>query len=262
MKKILQLLLSSIISFFEYAAMPLNLNQPVVHAKCAKIKFGMMMTDARGKLGGHVFSKNRAGAYTRTKVTPVNPQSSFQTAVRNSFAGFTAGFRALTSAQILAWNSAVANFTSTDVFGDIKQPSGINLYNRLNLNLANAGQVAISTPPLPTAVTPAVITGVIADVSLNSVSIASALAAVPAGHTLIIEATAQLSPGKSFVKSEYRKITTAAAAAAFPIAAGVAYVAKFGALVAGTKIFVRVKTVSNTTGLSSAYSAVDTIVIP
>lgn len=44
----------------------------------AKIKFGMMMTDARGKLGGQVFSKNRSGSYVRTKVTPVNPQTTTQ----------------------------------------------------------------------------------------------------------------------------------------------------------------------------------------
>ena len=41
----------------------------------AKIKFGMMMTDASGKLGGQVFSKNRGGSYVRTKVTPTNPQT-------------------------------------------------------------------------------------------------------------------------------------------------------------------------------------------
>jgi hypothetical protein len=51
----------------------------------AKIKFGMMMTDARGKLGGHVFSKNRSGAYVRTKVTPVNGQTTAQTGVRAIF---------------------------------------------------------------------------------------------------------------------------------------------------------------------------------
>ena len=52
----------------------------------AKIKFGMMMTDARGKLGGQVFSKNKGGAYVRTKVTPSNPQTIAQTTRRALFA--------------------------------------------------------------------------------------------------------------------------------------------------------------------------------
>ena len=35
----------------------------------AKIKFGAMMVDASGKLGGQVFAKNRGGAYIRTKTS-------------------------------------------------------------------------------------------------------------------------------------------------------------------------------------------------
>lgn len=227
-----------------------------------KIKFTAFMAEGRGKLAGSVFSKNRGGNYIRTKVTPVNPQTSSQVTVRNSFTTFAQAFRALTASQILAWNTAVANFTGTDIFGDIKTPSGINLYSRLNLNLANAGQSAISTPPLPTGATPVVITGVTADLSSTLFTIASALAAVPAGHTLIIEATGLVSPGKSFVKSEFRKIGTAAAAATFPITAYSLWNAKFGLLVVGQKVYCRVKTVNNTTGESSGYSQVSTIVVP
>ena len=54
----------------------------------AKIKFGMMMTDASGKLGGQVFSKNRGGSYVRTKSTPVNRQSSAQMNVRGIFVSY------------------------------------------------------------------------------------------------------------------------------------------------------------------------------
>lgn len=262
MKNLLSRFFVAIISVLEYAIMPVKLEggQPV--GKMAKIKFGMMVTDARGKLGGHVFSKNRAGAYTRTKVTPVNPQSSAQVAVRNQFTNFTQNFRSLTASQILAWNSAVVNFVGTDIFGDSKTPSGINLYNKLNLNLANAGQSAITSPPLPVGADAVEITGVTADVSSTLFTIASAAAAVPAGHTLIIEATGLVSPGKSYVKSEFRVIGTAAAAATFPITAYSDWNAKFGTLVAGQKVFCRVKTVNNTTGETSGYSQVSTIVVP
>lgn len=51
----------------------------------ALIKFGMMMTDARGKLGGHVFTKARNGATIRTKVSPANPQTSAQSLSRSIF---------------------------------------------------------------------------------------------------------------------------------------------------------------------------------
>ena len=48
-----------------------------------KIKWGALMVDGRGKIGGQVASKNRAGAYMRNKVTPVNQQTSYQLTVRN-----------------------------------------------------------------------------------------------------------------------------------------------------------------------------------
>lgn len=225
----------------------------------AKVKFTAVVADMRGKLAGTVFSKNRGGAYVRTKVTPVNPQTSFQASVRARLTQLSQDFRSLTAAQIAAWNSAVQSFSSTDVFGDIKNPSGINLYTKLNLNLLNAGQSVISTPPLPGAVDGVPVSGITVDSSPSTLDIASSLAAVPAGHTMIVEATAPQSPGKSFVKSEYRVVATVAAATAFPYSAQAAYVAKFGALVAGQKVFVRVKTVNNTTGQASQYSSASAI---
>jgi len=228
----------------------------------AKVKFSALISEMRNKLNGSVFSKNRAGNYLRNKVTPVNPQTSFQIAVRNSLTSLSQGFRSLTSAQILSWNTAVANFTGTDIFGDSKTPSGINLYVKLNLNLITAGQAQIVAPPLPAGAVPVVITGVTADFSSSLFTIASALAAVPAGHTLIIEATPLVSPGKSFVKSEFRVIGTELAAAAFPVLAGARWIAKFGTLVTGQKVFCRVKTVRNATGEASGYSQVFTIVVP
>lgn len=262
MKNLVKRGILAIIGIMEYAVMPIKLEggQPV--GKMAKIKFGMMMTDARGKLGGQVFSKNRSGAYTRTKVTPVNPQSSYQVAVRNAFTSFAQNFRALTASQIQAWNAAVVNFVGTDIFGDSRTPSGINLYTRLNLNLDNAGQAAISTPPLPTGADPNTASTLVADVSSSLFTLTTAEAAVPAGHTLIVEATPLVSPGKNFVKSEFRVIGTFAAAAASPHLAGALWIAKFGSLTAGQKVFARIKTVNNTTGESSGYSQISTIVIP
>ena len=73
----------------------------------AKIKFGMMMTDARGKLGGQVFSKNRSGAYVRTKVTPVNPRTAAQPLSRSILGTLSASWSGLTEVQRRSWNAAV-----------------------------------------------------------------------------------------------------------------------------------------------------------
>lgn len=215
----------------------------------AKIKFGMMMTDARNKLGGQVFSKNRGGAYVRTKVTPSNAQTSFQTAARSILTYFAQLFRTLSSAQILAWNNAVSDFTGTDIFGDVKTPSGLNLYIRLNANLAKVGEPAITTPPLPQNVSPVTGLAITASAGGGTLAISANEATVGAGQRMYIEATAPYSPGKSFIKSEFRTIGFTGVNAGLPYAAGGDYVAKFGALIQGQKVSVRVQSVDIATGL-------------
>ena len=213
-----------------------------------KIKFGSIVADGRGKIGGHVMSKNRAGSYLRSKVTPVNPRSASQILVRNRLGSLSIAWRGLTAAQRIQWNSAVAGFAGTDIFGDLRKPTGFNLYQRLNNNLAQVGVAAISVPPLPVAVgswttfTPTQAAGA-------ATSIAYAPTPVPAGFNVVVRATAPISPGKTFVKSELRVIGFLAAAAATPYVATAAYAAKFGGPgLAGQKVFFEARYINIVTG--------------
>ena len=213
-----------------------------------KIKFGAIVADGRGKIAGHVVSKNRAGSYMRTKVTPVNPRTTSQIAVRARLSTLSIAWRGLTAAQRAQWNAAVASFMSTDIFGDLRKPTGFSLYQRLNNNLAIIGVAAISVPPLPVGLT-ALTTITPTQAPGGATSITYAPTPVPAGHTMVVRATAPVSPGKSFVKSEFRIIGTVAAAAATPYVATTAYAAKFGGPgLAGQKVFFEAFYISITTG--------------
>jgi len=57
-----------------------------------KIKFGAIVVAGSGKIGGHVASKNRGGAYLRTKVTPTNPNSPAQAGARALLASLSTGW--------------------------------------------------------------------------------------------------------------------------------------------------------------------------
>lgn len=225
-----------------------------------KVKFGALVVDGRGKVGGHVLSKNRGGAYMRTKVTPINPQTSFQTDVRARLTEFSQGWRELTANERTAWNSAVGNFTKTDVFGDIKKPSGINLYVRLNSNIQLGGGAAITEPPALTSAPPVVEPTATATAAVPSLSIAYTNSPVPADTAYVIEATSQQSPGKSFLKNQYRVLTVLPAADATPENALAAYTARFGVLVAGQKIGVRMYAVDLLTGIKGQASVTEVIV--
>lgn len=213
-----------------------------------KMKFGAIVVDGRGKVGGHVASKNRAGAYLRTKVTPVNPNTTYQQTVRNRLSGLSSGWRGLTAAQRSAWNAAVSDFSKTDIFGDIKNPSGFNLYQKLNNNLLNCSESALSSPPASEAVEAFTSFSAAAANGAQTATLTFA-PAVSADHKVLIFATPALSPGVNFVKSEFRQIMVADNADVSPLSVETEYIAKFGAIgAAGQKIFFQMVQININTG--------------
>lgn len=201
----------------------------------AKIKFGMMMTDARGKLGGQVFSKNRAGAYVRTKVTPVNGRTIDQMFNRNILGSLSAGWNDLTQSQINAWNGAVNDWQKTDVFGDLKKPTGKNLYTSLNKNLLQSGQVAINLPPDKMEIPIISATAIVVDETAGTITF-TGLSTVPSDVVLQVRATEAIPTGVNYIKNRLRVIDNIASGSITPADVYAAYEAKFGTIVAGQKI--------------------------
>lgn len=87
-----------------------------------------------------------------------------------------------------------------------------------------------------------------------ALSMAFTATPVPASTNYVIEATNQVSAGKSFMpRSAYKKIVIVAAAGASPSNILTAWNALYGALVSGSKIFYRLKAVSTVTGEASGW---------
>lgn len=225
-----------------------------------KAKFGAIVVDGRGKIGGHVASKNRAGAYFRTKVTPVNPQSSAQLNARNRFTNFSQGWSGLTDEQRSAWNAAVVHFARTDIFGDLKNPTGFNLYQRLNNNLAIIGKPALPSPPLPVAVQPVVATNLTAVASPASLSL-SFDPEISVVSKVKVFATAPQALGRNYVKSAYRLIGVLGSDDTSPKDITAMYISKFGTLgEPDQRIFVKIEVVAQATGQTGTPSEVSAIV--
>lgn len=222
----------------------------------AKVKFSALISEMRNKLNGSVFARNRGGAYLRTKVTPLNPQSIAQVAARNKLTQFSQSWRSLTQAQRDAWNAAVSQYATTDVFGDVVNPTGATLFTRLNINIANAGGTVINTPPAPQGADALAEISITATAAGNVFDVTFDPATVPANHTLVVESTPMLSPGISNASSQFRVIGSVAAAASSPADLGAEQVSKFGALVTGQKVFIRAKFINKVTGeVSQAITA-------
>lgn len=223
----------------------------------AKIKFGMMMTDASGKLGGQVFSKNRGGSYVRTKVTPTNPQTTAQMVVRGIFASISSAWSSLTEASRLSFNNLVGDYGTTDIFGDLHNPSGKALFQRLNQNLEISGQAQITVCVPPEAVPFANLTSVTGDVSTTKLDVITT--GNTTGSQVVIWATPSLSQGTTFVKNRLRQLTVVAGAEPVEVDVWDDYVAKFGAPVAGANIYFGVRVI-NANGQASPLETVKAVI--
>lgn len=226
----------------------------------AKVKFSALISEMRNKLNGSVFARNRGGAYLRTKVTPTNPGSIYQVEARSLLTSYAQSWRSLTEEQRTAWNSVVDQWSTTDVFGDVVNPSGSTLYIRLNINISLANGTPLLIPPTPVGADALTALSIAADQSATTFDVTFA-PTVPAGHVMYLEATPMLSPGISNANAKFRNIATAAAATTSPYAAGAFYTAKFGSIVAGQKVFARAKFINAATGEVSQKLVASTIVV-
>jgi len=68
-----------------------------------------LIGDLRGSIGGQTYSRNKAGAFIRQRVKPVNPQTVRQQNARYRFGNMSILFQSLTSAQKTCWE----NFAKT-----------------------------------------------------------------------------------------------------------------------------------------------------
>lgn len=187
-----------------------------------------------GSFQGITSSRNQFGQYVRTRATPVNPNTTFQSTARNRLSSMAQAWDAITDLQRAGWASVGLSMTRTDSLGQVYHLSGFQAYisvNSLNLAVSNA-----RVDDAPVFTTP---TGLVtATITLTHAAFSVAYTATPlaAGARLLFYASPQRKPGRTF-EHDYRLIQVSAAAAASPANVFAAYSARLGTPLAGNKIF-------------------------
>ena len=226
----------------------------------AIIKYGHLISEGRGSLNGTVFSRNSAGAYMRAKVSPAQPRTARQQQVRQQLSSASAGWRNLTEDQRKAWIAAAAAATKINVFGDNVPLTGHQLYVRIARYAQEAGVTIPTDPPTIEATTGLDTLTLTADATPATLSLEFTPGTLPANVKLLIDATDTLSAGISYAGGKYRRIMVSDAAATSPIDLLSNWQAKFGSLVSGAKVFVRVSAIDTTTLIPSPPQIVSAIV--
>lgn len=222
-----------------------------------------MVAEARGKLNGNVFSRNKGGAVIRNKVTPINPNTVPQ-ATQRSYLSIIAKSWAntLNDNQRQAWKSLGQIIGQKNIFGANLILSGIATYQRINRIVLAAGGSIVNNPPASLDV-PGLTT---LTLTANHVGPVLTMAFTPtpcvAPVGLYVFATPPLSPGISNASAQLRFIGFFSAAAS-GVSIYTAWSTRFGAMpgTSGKRIAVSVQAVNLNTGAITASLTASTLIL-
>lgn len=177
---------------------------PIFAPIMARVKFGGLVTDLRGSVGGSTFSRNSYGSYLRNKGNPVDPNTTPQAVIKSRFATLSSAWRDLDQADRDTFIEQAPNYTRINAFGDNVPLTGQSLYMRANLNMLASGQPLIYNIPPPATNAAPVFDGLLFTKTIPTMTILQ-LSATTALGAFIINVTDLLSPGIKFVpRSAYR----------------------------------------------------------
>lgn len=211
-----------------------------------KVKFGLVVTDGAGKLGGHLVTENKTGKIIRENRKPVQCYSKSQKIAKGIFAKNSQTWRELTGAEIYVWNAAAVNWKYTNRFGDAKELSGQQLFMQLNGNILGVGGNILTVPPVKVAVSE--IESIEIIVTNLEFKVDCVASTVLDNEIIVVEATKSLRKSIFYVKDKFRKMDEAENVGNNEFDIYSEYVEKFGSPVVGQKIFVKVYVVNKITG--------------
>jgi hypothetical protein len=225
-----------------------------------KLKFGMIVTDGRGKLGGHYASVNKSGHHASTHAQSVKKNNTVVSASRLRWGKTKGLWGTLTQLQQNQWKVEAANWKQNDQMGSIISLSGQQLFLKVNNNLNMAGAASISVPGLKNIVTPPSFTCT-AVVSTGRITLTyPAAIGAAVGYKILAYATPLLSNGRSVAFSQYRFMQIISPAGQTTDRIDAAWLALFGTLIAGARLFIRIRTIDLGSGASSFYIINDCVV--
>jgi len=225
------------------------------------IKWGSIVVDGSGKLGGHVFSKSRGGNTVRTLARATNPQTTFQQIIRSRFTQLSQGWRDLSESERESWYGAESSFSRKNRFGDVVLLSGKNLYNSLNAQRGVIGLSPLSLAPIPKVIPKNFVRKVEFNLSIPALFIRGDYGG---SAEYIIVGTPRLSQGVQSGKNELRNVSRGISSPAGLVIRGGDvqfnnYVDRFGVPSIGDKIIIGSYSI-NVSGQRSPVSFVQAII--
>lgn len=204
----------------------------------ASVKYGAIVTDLKGKVGGQTFQGGAAGGQLKNSSRPVKAitgqsklnGSSYTRVIetKSNLATVASAWRGLDDSQRLSWLTGAVNFPFKNKYGNLYTPSGFQLFMSVNTNLLAVGiayRFDCPTPPILHA-TPEILmaydTSTPGALYLNTV--------VPADSVVILYACVSQSTGKTITAGRMKAIKILPTASYVANNVGGDYIAVFGTI--------------------------------
>ena len=176
----------------------------------ATVKYGAIITDMKGKIGGTTFQGGPAGPVAKS--TPETRSGSKLTKADagrivnqpSLIATLAGGWRNLTDEQRLTWRTGAPNFPFKNRYGDSYTASGYQVYMSLNSQLKAPGITFLEECPTPITVEP--LPSIAFSMTAADDMDLTVGAAVPNGYRMGIWATRPFSFGNGPKASDYKLI--------------------------------------------------------
>ena len=170
-----------------------------------------LIAQASGSIAGATFSRNRGGAYVRSRVRGVNPNSPAQSRVRTTFSQWASAYAALTLSQKRTWEVYAENAVFLNALGDPIIPPAISIYVGANSLLEAVALPAVSVAPLTTT-RPSLVVDEMSlltwDVSDSEFTLTDVSAANATGGRLFVATSSAQTAGQRSFKVGYRRAVT------------------------------------------------------
>lgn len=219
----------------------------------ASVKYGVIVTEIKGKVGGTTFKGGLGAPCMQTTIDGVRDSAKLTKAdagrVINTLtltAEIAGEWRKLTDAQRESWRTGAVNYPSYNKFGSAYTPSGYQVFMTLNFQVRIGAGAIISTCPVPISV-PAITDFAIAQPDLTSLDLTWSIG-LPSLYFTKIEATQPMAKGNQPKNSYFKAIKLLSDAATSPYDLFPDYANIYGSFPANAMIYFRFTYISATTG--------------
>jgi len=195
-----------------------------------------------GSIHHKTHSHNRAGQYIRNRRSPVQPVGTGRRAfVKAAFGAASTGWSALSDADRAAWIAWANGHPIVDSLGQSITKTGHQAYVGVATSLQNVGLALPTVPPVSTDTA----SPVVAAFTVTAAGVIT-ITLTPSGTAddfILISFTQPVSPGVTFNKTFWQQ-TFVAGDSVGGATFGAAYVAQFGTIPVGGKIFLQLTPVN------------------